>query len=203
MLRRIGVVTSLAVTATMFAGVTSAQAQAGDEFAVCVFDGLSGQLDPPLEQPPGSMGQHGSYSFTGDANCAAREADGDVLAPDADGANVTITSNGEYDNVVCGSGWAYDLGGDTTTTVTPDDPAFATIQGVGYEIMFAGGTGPMRIGQGAATAPSAGGQELAGDYVGAGVVNILPDTAPPDVGCANAPVDQFIVTGAFAAVSEN
>jgi hypothetical protein len=116
---------------------------------------------------------------------------------------VTITSNGDYDNLVCGTGWAYDLGGDTTTTVTPDDSSFPTIQGVGYEIVFAGGTGPMRIGEGSATAPSALGQPLAGNYVGAGVVNILPDNAPPAVGCATAPVDQFVVNGGFAGVSEN
>lgn len=204
MLRRIGVLTSLAVTAAMFAGVTSAQAAPADEWAACVFDGLSGQLNPPIQAGIGSLQQTGSYSFNGDANCAAQDQDGDVLQPSADGSNVTISSEGTYDNMVCGTGWAYDTGGDSTTTVTPDDPSFPTIQGVGYEITFVGGTGPMRIGAGPATAPSAGGAELAGNYVGGGVVNIVPENiGPAGVGCVNAQVDQFVVNGGFAGVSEN
>ena len=204
MLRRIGVLTSLAVTAAMFASVSTASATPGDEFAVCVFDGLSGALQPPISNLPSPL-QHGTYNFQGRGNCAGRDEQGDVLQPSAGGTNVTITSAGDYDNIQCGTGWAYDTGGDASTTVTPDNSAFPTIQGVGYEITFVGGTGPLRIGTGVATAPSALGQPLAGNYAGAGVVNIVPvnHTSPTDFGCATAPTAEFEVTGSFAAASKN
>lgn len=197
MLRRIGVLTSLAVTAAMFAGVSSAQAQY--EQAACVFTGLSGALVDPIPPPPAGLGQVGSYDFTGRANCAATLTGGGQITPDADGENTTITSAGTYDNIACGTGWAYDLGGDGSTVVDPD--AGAPISNIGYEIFFGGGNGNLVIGEGNANAPSANGAALGGGYTGDGVVHITPQNRQPpnNVGCATAPTAQFEVAGSFAA----
>jgi hypothetical protein len=197
MLRRIGVLTSLAVVAAMFAGVTSANAQAGDAGA-CVFTGLSGQLNQPI--PPGltdPLIQEGTYSFTGtDVTCAGVFG-GQVITPLDD---ITLTSNGHYDNIVCGTGFAADPNGSGTTLAAPAKGL--SVSNVGYEISFVAGVGPLRIGPpNVRTAPPHLGDPITGNYRGGGVVAITPQnhTPPNDVGCVTAPTAQFEVAGAFVA----
>lgn len=170
MLRRIGVLASLAVVAAVFAGVPSAQATnhpAVGDGAVCIFGGLSGSLDstatgtgdgipniiPDLQSPLGVLHdvEHGSYEFhtVEDANCVVKL--GNTVTPVDD---AKIDSDGYYDNIACGTGFAHDLDSSGTWVrsaslgiafgTDPDnsehsDPA-------GYEIPFAGGVGPLLVG---------------------------------------------------------
>jgi hypothetical protein len=159
MLRRIGVLTSLAVGAAMFAGVSSAQAA---DAGVCVFDGLAGNLeneDPLTSEgiPPASVDatdangpldiEQGTYNFSSSggalAQCAGVFKTSTVVFPPT---NVTITSAGFYDNIVCGTGTAHDLDGSGTTVTSAVPPI--SITGAGYEIPFSGGVGPLLIGPG-------------------------------------------------------
>ena len=239
MLRRIGVLASLAIVATMFASVSAAQAQTA---GVCVFEGLTGNLTPAIEGavedattgPDGTAAlplvdiEQGSYTFqtgsTAGAICAGLEGGAPFITNPANPA--TINSAGNYDNIVCGTGFAHDLNGDGTSingqdllsgrTVSlggPADPA-------GYEIAFAGGVGALRIGPGGTpsivgaaaaaysavgvlgtwTAPS--GHEahgnLVSNYTGAGVVQITPDPFPA-ANCVTTAAPDFQVKGAFVA----
>ena len=205
MLRRIGVLASLAVVAVMFAGVASAQAAVGDA-GVCVFTGLAGNLVD--DGPNGAEGissaqedfaqgglqdiETGSYHYTGPATCAG-VFNSTPVVPALN--NTTITSDGNYQNIVCGTGWANDIGGDGTVA---DGPGAADIANVGYEIPFLAGTGPLFIGAPfTSTAPNTQGQSLGGNYVGLGVVHIQP--VSPD-NCVTTDTNEFSVAGAFVGV---
>lgn len=228
MLRRIGVLASLAVMATMFAGISSAQAQTA---GVCIFTGLSGQLqangaavgtgiqnaDLDFQQAATLNGapldvERGSYNFGGSGTCAG------VLNGAPQTGTFPITSSGNYDNIVCGTGFAHDLDGNGTNLaalgVSPTNPA-------GYEIPFVAGNGPLLIGPGGKPAlaavtdllpPEAGsvgthphdGAASAGihgnvvsNYVGVGAVNILPTSPDNCATSADGDTDQFNVTGFF------
>jgi len=124
MRRRVGVLASLLVVAAMFAGVSTAQAQT----EVCVFEGVA-VLDPGIQNISDDLGdpdpfdiEQGEYIFDGE--CA--------------GTGVEIHSDGYYDNILCGSGFAHDLDGSGT--------AVGVLGGWGYEILFAGGVGALFIG---------------------------------------------------------
>jgi hypothetical protein len=221
MLRRIGVVASLAVVAAMFTGVSPAHAQTA---GVCIFNGLSGQLQPaiPNSIPDASFDvERGTYNFSGNGTCAALLAGVPVIGTSP------ITSVGDYDNISCGTGFAHDLDGNGTSFpglgVSPSNPA-------GYEIPFFFGTGPLLIGPAGkpplarftellppdAAAPTHPADGVGGgmhglvlsNYVGHGVVQIVPGTAqppnPPNENCIepsppdpDGDTDQFVVNGFF------
>jgi hypothetical protein len=143
----------------MFAGVSSAQAQTA---GVCIFDGLSGKLDDghghgiQNAQFDASIDiERGSYSFATGGGVGAIEAVcAGVFAgePEVD-INAEISSNGFYDNIICGTGFAHDLDGSgtviggTTESVPPVlDSNTISISGAGYEIPFVAGNGPLLIG---------------------------------------------------------
>ena len=206
MLRRIGVLASLAVFATMFAGISTAQAQSA---GVCVFEGLAGNLTPPL--PAGSTDtidfEQGTYDYGGPARCAGKFGD-DVITPTGAGPNVRIDSDGYYDNMVCGTGFAHDTDG-SNTVVQQTAGGSATVDNVGYEIPFTNGQGPLLIAQGTTLAaqagapnhPEAGSDSSAshgpttGDFQGEGDVQIVPN----DGDCVTTPVGEFLVNGSFVA----
>jgi hypothetical protein len=226
MLRRIGVLASLAVVAAMFAGVSTASAQLPPTAGVCIFTGLSGQLQPGIQNavpdiPPLVDVERGTYNFGGNGTCAG------LLNGAPQTGTFPITSAGNFDNIVCGTGFAHDLDGSGTTLaalgVGPTNPA-------GYEIAFVAGTGPLLIGPAGkpalaglsellpadASAPThpadgvGGGMHgtVASNFVGGGLVNIVPGSAappnPPNENCIepsppdpDGDTDQFAVTGFF------
>ena len=190
MLRRIGVLASLAVMATMFAGVQSASAQTA---GVCVFEGLAGTLTPAIPNALADLSldvEQGEYVYTGNTAVCAGVFDG---APQV-ATNVSINSEGYYDNLLCGTGTAHDADGDKTTVSGNG----IDVTGAGYQIPFIGGVGPLLIGP--SGAPNIGGllpgggahsdatdpdpQDMAhapvsGDYTGLGVVQITPGQGLP------------------------
>ena len=224
MLRRIGVLASLAVMATMFAGVQSASAQTA---GVCVFEGLAGTLSPALPNaiPDVQDGnildiEQGSYVYSGNTAVCAGVFDG---APQA-AADVNITSNGYYDNLICGTGFAHDLDGSGTTVNSPS--AGISVSGAGYQIPFVAGIGPILIGPSGAPALAglvAGGHAgasgadanhgaVSSAYTGAGLVQITPgndaDVGPQRDNCItpaaagnDGNTGSFQVKGFFVAAS--
>ena len=208
MRRRVGVLASLLVVAAMFAGVSTAQAQT----EVCVFEGVA-VLDPGIQNISDDLGdpdpfdiEQGEYIFDGE--CA--------------GTGVEIHSDGYYDNILCGSGFAHDLDGSGT--------AVGVLGGWGYEILFAGGVGALFIGPdgrdplvnqlsgdlGIADGDHQGGAATAGDadhnhsavesgFTGHGAVWITPGAGPhpsPQQNCtfsSSGTTDQFRVHGFFVA----
>jgi hypothetical protein len=238
MYRRIAVLASLAVVAAMFVGSSTANAshETGNG-GVCVFTGLAGGLSPQIESIQSDIGnppdpidaitsiERGSYQFGGDATCAGRVGPR-VFAPNPTVSltNARITSNGFYDNILCGTGFAHDHTGantnvavtsgvvvDTSTvppTVNPNGSGPA-ITGVGYEIPFVAGNGALLIGLPAplnnlsAAVTGTGAHHphpgVSGGYVGAGYVHIQP-RAPGN--CVTTDVSAFDVAGAFVAVGK-
>ena len=232
MLRRIGVLASLAVVAAMFAGTSSAQATAG----VCVFEGLAGTLEPDI--PPISADlspdfEQGAYEYTGSTAACAGEFGGE---PEVS-AEVQIDSAGLYDNILCGTGFAHDVDGSDTTvegTSLVGPPVDANGEDTisigpgeaGYEIAFVAGVGALRIGAPgddghpslSAVAPAhppadpmvsdpdEDHDSITSDYTGAGIVQISPGTGPEtavDQNClVNDPVSAFQVAGFFVATGE-
>jgi hypothetical protein len=240
MYRRIAVLASLAVVAAMFVGSSTASAsdRAGESFT-CVFDGLAGGLSPQIESiqddigsPPNPIGaldiERGSYGFGGNAICGGKVGS-TVFAPipnptptnpTAGLQNVTIRSNGFYDNIICSTGMAHDQTG-AATFVTVTSPGLVVdvgtippeigatppgpITDIGYEIPFVGGNGPLLIGMpsplnnlSAAGAGSGGHHPhpgVGGAWVGAGFVHIQPSAG----NCVTTHVGAFDVAGAFTA----
>jgi hypothetical protein len=207
MLKRIGVLTSLAVVAVMFAGVSSAQAATA---GVCVFSGLAGELTPIQNAQPDleDLGQPGNplpapldfeqggykygHSNPGGATCGG-VLNGNLVVPSL--GNGTITSDGYYDNIICGTGFAHDIDGSDTHLIGAGND----ITGVGYQIPFVAGVGPLLIADGAPNlagllAPNHGAgandDETHADasttdpntgltYTGAGLVQITPGAGTP------------------------
>jgi hypothetical protein len=202
MLRRIGVLASLAVVAAMFAGTSSASAAAGDA-GVCVFTGVSGTLTPSIPGIQADISdiatnpltvvdiEQGGYNFQGTNVLCAGVFNGTPVTPLDP---VTLTSAGDYANILCGTGWASDLDGSGTTLASP---GIGTVSNVGYQIPFVAGNGPLVIGAGVSTAPPTLGDPITGDYVGAGAVHITPQNLPG--GCSTQAVTQFDVAGGFVA----
>lgn len=128
----------------------------------------------------------------------------------------TITSNGEYDNQVCGTGWAKDNGTDSTgfggvELTKVDLPDIGATTGPAADIVDDAATGTattyridFRAGQGAlniTSATNADGETGSGQDVD-GVVIIEPTSPAPNastVPCvtANGDVTGFTVAGAF------
>lgn len=201
MLRRIGVLASLAVVAAMFAGVPTASAT--HNAGVCVFTGVAGNLTDEggsggipnaipdaLDTNPLDIEQ-GKYTYNssdgGTAICAGEfGGQAPVIANPA-----TISSTGSYDNIVCGTGFAHDIDGSQTqiTAGVGSIPAGSA----GYQIPFVGGVGPLLIGPNGApnlaglvpgvtnhtdtTGADATHGAVSSQYVGAGVVQISPGRA--------------------------
>ena len=204
MLRRIGVIASLAAVAVMFAGVSPAQAAVGDA-AVCVFTGLQGTLVdnanadgiPSAHKDLSDLDpvdiERGTYQFGGPATCAGVfNRRGIALAPN----NVTITSSGNYQSMLCGTGWAQDIGGDGTII---EGPGIADVRvgNFGYEMLFLAETGPLFIGSPlVSTAPDTQGTPLGGTYTGLGVVRIQPVFLD---NCVTTDTSRFFLAGAFVA----
>jgi hypothetical protein len=214
MYRRMAVLASLAVMATMFVGSSTASAASGDTFA-CVFTGVAGNL---VDNQNGAAGipsiqkdltnpayqtaadprdiEVGTYNYSGEATCAGT-INGLTLtsAPN----NADIVSAGVYNNELCGTGWALDDGQPSQTTVTADvvtpPGGRTTADNIGYEIRFLGGNGPLEIGDKAASgAPNHTGS-ISSDYTGSGAVHIQPKGG----NCANSDVNAFDVSGSFEA----
>jgi hypothetical protein len=198
MFRRIAVLASLSVLGVMAFGSASANAALGDIVA-CQFEGLSGQLVAPLPAIAGDLApdiENGTYNYGGGATCAGSAGGG---APQVGAA--TITSRGEYSNLYCGTGLASDVTGDGTL-IDFANPALPDVGGVPYTVAFVGGTGPLVIGAGSKVtgAPSVT-ANVESAYVGAGLVNIVPEGFPTAAGnCATGDVEQFEVNGALVAV---
>ena len=163
MLRRIGVLTSLVVVAVMFAGISSAQAQIPNT-GICIFEGLSGTLNAGTSAH-GAHGhgiqniasdianltpndvERGSYNFTTAGGAATAVCAGVFNGAPVVEPNASITSDGFYDNILCGNGFAHDLDGDGTVVAGTTDPNLQIGPGeAGYEIPFHGGEGPLFIG---------------------------------------------------------
>ena len=190
MLRRIGVLASLAVMATMFAGVQSASAQTA---GVCVFEGLAGTLTPGIPNALTDLNptdwEQGSYVYNGNTAVCAGTFNG---SPDV-GANVSINSSGYYDNLLCGTGFAHDLdGSNTTVSGTGVLGTSISVSGAGYQIPFVAGVGPLIIGGNQSLPARAGAPAHAGAsgldanhggvssaYTGLGVVQITPGQGAP------------------------
>lgn len=199
MLRRIGVLASLAVVAAMFVGSSTAQAQTA---GVCVFTGLAGTLTPDipnavpdlLDLNPVDI-ERGAYTYSssgggGTAACAGLFNGAPQVRPD-----VIIDSAGGYDNLLCGTGFAHDADGNQTVVRTADGAIQIGPGAAGYQIPFVAGVGPLLIGPKATSGitPNLGnvvaGSPNAADppmtvtssYTGAGLVQITPgaDSDPP------------------------
>jgi hypothetical protein len=131
-----------------------------------VFDGLSGKLSDghpghgiENAQFDASLDiERGSYSFsTGGGVGTIQAVCAGVFAgePEID-LNAQIISNGFYDNIICGTGFAHDLDGDNTiiggVTDTPNVPPVLdggeayTLGNIGYEVPFIDRDGPLLIG---------------------------------------------------------
>jgi hypothetical protein len=122
--------------------------------------------DPPLDV------DRGSYSFsTGggagglQAVCAGLFAGEPELDTDAN-----IESDGFYDSIICGTGFAHDLDGDntivfgTSESVPPVlDATTYSLGNAGYEIPFVAGNGPLLIGPDGKPALSGLSQNIASD----------------------------------------
>ena len=178
------------VVASLAFGASSALAA---DSATCAFTGLTGSLTPAIPaaaNDPGGINsiETGDYTFNGDATCVVVE--GDVGDPPTNSGvyAVTIDSAGQYENQVCGTGWA--RGTDPNqTTVTGGPPGEGPVNTT-YEIRFVGGAGTLDI---------TGGFTPQHDSVdGAGYVQIVPSQG----NCVNEDVSEFTVAGAFTAVAQ-
>jgi len=190
MLRRIAVLASLAVVGAMFVGGTTANAAVGDA-GVCVFTGLAGGLTPGIQDISNDPGlidvEQGNYTFATTGGTAQVATCAGVFGGAPQVQNVSITSNGKYDNILCGTGFAHDLSGANTHVTAPG----IDITNAGYEIPFVAGVGPLVIGPGPSLAGLVTGvlpkdpvdadnhahPAKTSDWLGAGLVQITPGTS--------------------------
>lgn len=174
----------LGILAALMAAPPAAAAP-GDELT-CTFE-ASGLVDPSI--PPGLNGfsMFGTYAVNGRANCQGTMG-GTPVVPSPTGSNASISWAGNYDNLSCGTGWAWDAGANLVSL--DSGPA---VTGVDYEITFAAMKGAIRIGVGPWTAPSAPPGNLGGSWDGGGVTELTPR----DGDCVNSPIRQFDLTGTF------
>jgi hypothetical protein len=160
MFRRTAVLSFL--VAALAAGLPAAAQAQGPAEVTCIFDGLSGKLDDghghgiQNAQFDASIDiERGSYNFSTGGGVATLEAicGGEIGGIGFVGLNAEITSSGFYDNKLCGTGWAHDLDGNSTSisftsaSVPPLLQARAfSLTNIGYEIDFDAGNGPLYIG---------------------------------------------------------
>jgi hypothetical protein len=155
--------------------------------------------DPRLDDTDeGTAANDGTYGFTtagaatGAAACIGVNDDqGRTGWPSqlpADGDTGDITSSGDYNNQICGTGTATSRPG---TTITSDNGRMPGVSDATYGIVFIAGQGQLDISSisGPPSTPpgytNANGPE--------GVVNITPTHG----NCINEPVTEFQATGAF------
>jgi hypothetical protein len=141
--RKLFAVSSFMLAAAALAAPTSALAAGGD---VLAFQGTTTSLTcatgpvPAVNCPTGVgiavVGGHGTYNFSTSASsaipvtCTVEDTD-----RDGDGGACSITSNGTYTNVVCGTG----LASGSATITNNANPSISV--SIGYTIVFAAGLG--------------------------------------------------------------
>ena len=169
-LKRLGVVASMAVVASIgMAGTASAA-----EVAVCQLDGVAGQLLPNGVQ---LIGGGGNYSFSGSTTC--RYSNGGAPVTDVG----TITSAGVFTNHVCGTGTADSV--NQTTVNFPAGSPIPNVSGITYHIDFVAAQGALNISAASDSHGHSGGR-------GGGEVTIIPSE-----GSCTTAVTQFQVLGGF------
>jgi len=172
--------------------VPSAQAQTGVVgAAACVFEGVSGQAAPGVENIVSDLGpdildtDSGTFGFTGSATCAG--ADANNVPPTVVGpATFELSAGGTYNNVICGTGTANGTanltnGGDTDINST-------------FGITFAAGVGKISL---VVDGGTAAGEAVSGGN-GDGAVNIIPNGLEGGGNCIDESVTSFVVNGAFS-----
>lgn len=173
-------------------------------------------VSSPLLGPVTPAGADGSYHFdnigqAAPSLCLAVDDVGETDdpgttypdGPDTGLFEAEISSDGEYDNRICGTGLASSRAEHPTTVdVEPArDPVLGTELALGngedftdaiYNIVFAAGSGPLEI--------SFAENENTETGVGAGIVNILP--TPGNGNCITEDVEEFQASGAFAITTD-
>jgi hypothetical protein len=220
---------SIQSVATDLAPPAGADSLGGTTDTLTDSDNGSGGLQPVGGVPylldssfvPGNAKNDGGYNFStansplGAANpseciqVSDVENPGELLAGEVGVYPIDISSSGEYENIVCGTGGATSKGSTTVTEATnrviPPLPAAGGFEGVSsadYTINFVAGQGALVISDLKTNdGDSAGG--------GTGVVNITPTQSTPstsplnplgtNVPCITGDVTQFTATGAFTA----
>jgi hypothetical protein len=182
---------SMAVVALFAFNAASAFAS---DTGTCAFTGLAGNLTPPIPAAANDPGgattiETGTYQFAGTATCV--KADGDSGQATNSGVySVSITSNGDYANRVCGTGQAFGRSLANTSLSSAaagwEGPVHAT-----YDITFTGGAGALLVHQ-----TSNAERTNSGNNNGGGYVQIIP----ADGNCATTNVGAFTVAGSFTAV---
>ncbi|MHB2023510.1 MAG: hypothetical protein ACYCO3_09315 [Mycobacteriales bacterium] len=200
-LRRVLAAVAVAsTTLVMGAGLavpTVAHAQAPDSIS-CAFTGatLPGTLNPVIPQPPANFppanenpqaeegtapfttADPGTYAFDGaptaPSSCTGVESNGAVDTA------TSITSNGNYYNIVCGTGTAYGV-----AYAYNGSTLVATVH---YTIVFNGGAGTLTADVTLASDPGV-------TFDASGTVDITPSNTG---GCVTGPVDGFKVVGSVS-----
>jgi hypothetical protein len=225
------VVLSSVIAIWALGGAGAAQAQTG---LTCVFEGRANVNDghghgiensQPDALDPVFDVERGSFAFASGGGPVPFEAvcGGVVFGVPLVAVDAVITSSGFYDNIVCGTGFAHDLDGNSTRI----DLLLGTVSltNIGYEIMFRGGEGEINIGPDGAPsraavtellppdshAPTHGPDGVGGgmhgvidsSYTGEGEVDITPvapdncATAQQEGGDPFSDTDAFLVEGSF------
>ena len=159
----------------------------------CAFTGLAGNLTPPIPAAANDPGgpttiETGTYNFAGSATCV--KVDGDSGESGNSGVySVSITSNGNYANKVCGTGTA--TGSSLSATqLTSASPGWEGPVGATYDITFSAGAGALVVHS------ASNSQRTNSSNAGGGYVQIVP----ADGNCATTNVGAFTVAGSFSAV---
>jgi hypothetical protein len=191
---------TVSVAAAMFAfGASSAFAA---DTATCAFTGLAGNLTPPIPaaaNDPGGVSsiERGTYNFAGDATCVKLDTDTDDAANNGV-YGVRITSNGDYENQVCGTGKAYGRTLGATQLVATSGTSLAGAAGwegpIGatYDITFTGGAGALVVHQAQNSERTSSNGTNGGGYV---------QIIPADGNCVTTDVGAFTVAGSFSAIA--
>lgn len=134
----------------------------------------------------------GGFTFTGQAVCGGADVAG--AAPDAVAPTpVTITANGNYNNLICGTGTA---AGTATLKDTATGGANINLATT-FSIHFVGGVGTLAVDS--VTGTAKGSVNATNNTVsqgnGYGVIDIIPSAG----NCVQGTVTAFLVNGAFTA----
>jgi len=172
--------------------VPSAQAQGVVGAAACVFEGVSGQAAPGVENIVSDLGpapdildtDSGTFGFTGSATCAGADAN-DVPPTVVGPATFDLSAGGTYNNVICGTGTANGTANLTDGGSTNIDYTFGIMfaNGVGLKsLVVDGGTFAWKTVDGGA---------------GQGVVHIVPNVFGGGGNCIDESVTSFVVNGSY------
>jgi hypothetical protein len=184
-------VIALVAVAAWAAFAPSAMAETpGTDVAACTFAGHA-SMTPGVGWAPNG----GTYSFAIVGACVAEDTSN---LTEAEVVLVDITSDGDYDNSMCGTGSA---GGSATISANPAalDLNHEFPANIDYTIAFTAGQGILTV---------TGGDHAGGTGAsGLGVVSIQPDVTqgwpdlPPPIGPANGKCTHgFVVEGAVVVV---